>query len=166
MDKQHVTLLVLFTIFDLSASAENWIWRFWNRTIDWLAYYLSDRSQRVSVGGVMSEKFDLHCGVPQGSCLGSLLFFNYSSKLFQIIQTNLPDAHCYVDAHSFIWHSKREMFLVRSWLSDYMERASPVERAETQPSVRYNMIRMKEEKTIFNPWRESNPTSSFTSPTC
>ena len=105
MDKQHVTLLVLL---DLSAAFDtvNHVilldrlkteFGVSGTVLDWFASYLSDRSQRVSIDGVMSEKFDLDCGVPQGSCLGPLLFVIYSSKLFQIIQTHLPDAHCYAD---------------------------------------------------------------------
>ena len=38
------------------------------------ASYLSGRTQQVSINGTLSTKFDLECGVPQGSCLGPLLF--------------------------------------------------------------------------------------------
>ena len=59
--------------------------------------YLSDRSQGVSVHGVISRPFDLNCGVPHGSCLGPLLFIIYASKLFKIVKHYLPDAHCFAD---------------------------------------------------------------------
>ena len=65
--------------------------------LNWFTSYLSNRSQRVSIDGVLSEKFKLDCGVPQGSCLGPLLFVIYSSKLFQIIEKHLPNVHCYAD---------------------------------------------------------------------
>ena len=36
-------------------------------------------------------------GVPQGSCLGSLLFTFYASKLFDVIKVHLPTVRCYAD---------------------------------------------------------------------
>ena len=63
----------------------------------WFRSYLSDRSQRVSLDGKVSDKFQLTHGVPQGSCLGPLLFTLYVSKLFDIIKGHLPHVHTYAD---------------------------------------------------------------------
>ena len=49
------------------------------------------------INGALSNRFDLSFGVPQGSCLGPLLFSAYASKLFQLIKNHLPNAHAYVD---------------------------------------------------------------------
>ena len=35
--------------------------------------------------------------VPQGSCLGPLLFCAYDSKLFEVIKLYLPNAHAFAD---------------------------------------------------------------------
>ena len=51
----------------------------------------------IAVQGTLSRLFDLDCGVPQCSCLGPLLYVIYASKLFNIIERHLPDAHCYAD---------------------------------------------------------------------
>lgn len=61
--------------------------------LKWFRSYLSNRSQRVMINGSYSDKFILSQGVPQGSCLGLLLFIIYASKLFEIIKNHLPDAH-------------------------------------------------------------------------
>ena len=67
------------------------------RALDWFDSYLSGRSQRISINGTLSDKFLLECGVPQGSCLGPLLFVIYTSKLFEIVRNHLPQVHCFAD---------------------------------------------------------------------
>ena len=68
-----------------------------DHALAWLKSYLSDRFQRVSVNGSLSDQFPLKQGVPQGTCLGPLLFTIYTRKLFQIVERHLPQVHCYAD---------------------------------------------------------------------
>ena len=56
-----------------------------------------NRSQRIVIENVTSNSFDMKYGVPQGSCLGPLLFILYTSKLFDAIHHHLPTAHCFAD---------------------------------------------------------------------
>ena len=105
MNQQHVTLLVLL---DLSAAFDTihhdkLIQRLESdcgvagNALSWFKSYLSDRFQRVSVNGGLSKEFPLCQGVPQGSCLGPLLFIIYTRKLFDIVERHLPQVHCYAD---------------------------------------------------------------------
>ena len=105
MDRQHVVLLVLL---DLSAAFDTvghsvLLSRLRNSfgirdtVLRWFGSYLSDRSQRVSLDGKVSDKFQLTHGVPQGSCLGPLLFTLYVSKLFDIVKGHLLGVHTYAD---------------------------------------------------------------------
>ena len=47
----------------------------------WFALYLQDRRQLCKVNGVSSRIEEIRCGVPQGSCLGPLLFIAYINDL-------------------------------------------------------------------------------------
>ena len=105
MDRKRVTLLVLL---DLSAAFDTVDHQVLVRRLEtsfgitgtalsWFSSYLSQRSQRICYEGCISKTFDLHHGVPQGSCLGPLLFTVYASKLFEVIKFHLPDAHAYAD---------------------------------------------------------------------
>ena len=105
MNKQHITLLVLF---DLSVAFDTvhhniMLKRLQSKlgmngcALSWFNSYLSGRSHQVSVNRTLSNKFHLNCGVPQGSCLGPILFSIYARKLFEIIEGHLPQVHGYAD---------------------------------------------------------------------
>ena len=107
MDAQKVTL---FVMLDLSAAFD---------TIDhailleipkkkvglsgtalqWVQSYISTRYQCVQIKGKLSERTELEYGVPQGSCLGPILFLIYTNLLFDVIAKHLPNAHGYADDH-------------------------------------------------------------------
>ena len=69
----------------------------------WFEFYLHNRSQSVSINCGTSDKFHTKYGVPQGSCIGPLLFVLYSRKLFKIIGRHLPDVHTYADDTQIVY---------------------------------------------------------------
>ena len=105
MDNQEITLLVLL---DLSAAFDTIDHQILLNVLqnnfgiigsahDWFASYLSGRKQRVLINVRTSDDFHLSCGVPQGSCMGPVLFILYVSRLYHVIATHLPSAHGYAD---------------------------------------------------------------------
>ena len=65
--------------------------------LNWFDSFLSGRKQLILVGDKTSDDFNLDCGVPQGSCMGTVLFTLYVSHLFNIISQHLPSVHGYAD---------------------------------------------------------------------
>ena len=47
------------------------------RENNWLKSYLANSSQYCSIDGQVSDIMEIECGIPQGSCLGPLLFIIY-----------------------------------------------------------------------------------------
>ena len=105
MNNQRVTLLILL---DLSAAFDtvdhdtmlrrlDYSFGIQGKALSWFASYLSGRTHRIMINESLSKPFKLECGVPQGFCLGPLLFTLYTSELFEIIKYHLPMIHCYAD---------------------------------------------------------------------
>ena len=105
MNRQEVVLLVLLDLSAAFDTVEHSVllsrlstsFGIRGTALEWFVSYLSGRSQRVSLSGKCSESLQLNQRVPQGSCLGPLLFTLYASKLFEVVKRHLPSVHAYAD---------------------------------------------------------------------
>ena len=74
-----------------------------HRELSWFKSYLTNRKQFCRVNGVDSEIGDIEVGVPQGSCLGPLLFLVYINDLPQpVLDSNVS---MYADDTSLCYQS-------------------------------------------------------------
>ena len=79
------------------------------RCLDWFKSYLSDHTQCIKIGSVLSEVRKLKFGVPQGSVLGPILFSLYTTPLSKVISKH-PDVkfHFYADDTQLFIHLKHK----------------------------------------------------------
>ena len=70
----------------------------------WFKSYLSHRKQCCKVNGKLSDFGEVTCGVPQGSCLGPLLFIIYINDLPLSIKHS--QVNMYADETSLSFSSK------------------------------------------------------------
>ena len=73
------------------------------RELSWFKSYLSDRKQFCRVNGIDSTLGNIEVGVPQGSCLGPLLFLIYINDLPQAVQES--NVSMYADDTSLCFQS-------------------------------------------------------------
>jgi hypothetical protein len=59
------------------------------RVVVWIREFLLDHSQRVRVGGQLSDEVRVTSGVPQGSVLGPLLFIAYVNDIWRNIESKI-----------------------------------------------------------------------------
>ena len=105
MNSQHVSLLVLLDLSSAFDTVDHTIllarlqshFGICDSSLSWFESYLSGRTQFVSINGSNSSDIPVQHGVPQGSCLGPLLFTLYTSPIFDLIKSHLPSIHCYAD---------------------------------------------------------------------
>lgn len=57
--------------------------------LTWLRAFLSDRKEIVIVEGVQSEPYVMSSGVPQGSCIGPILFLAFVDDIDDVLQNSI-----------------------------------------------------------------------------
>ena len=77
-----------------------------HRELSWFRSCLSYRKQFCRVNGVASDIKYIEVGVPQGSCLGSLLFLSYINDLPQAVQGSIVSK--YAD-HTSLCHQYNDI---------------------------------------------------------
>ncbi len=70
-------------------------YNFSDNAINWIKSYLTGRTSTVYINGAFSNPIEMTCGVPQGSCLGPLLFSLFVNDLPTVLTT--ADITLYAD---------------------------------------------------------------------
>ena len=68
---------------------------FGNKALDLLSNYLTNRTQRCQLNGMLSDQRGITCGIPQGSILGPLLFIIYINDLPNCLKHTTPRMFAY-----------------------------------------------------------------------
>ena len=93
------------------------------RCLDWFKSYLSDRTQCIKIGSVLSETSKLKFGIPQGSVLGPFLFLLYTTPLSKVISkhTDVKFHFCADDTQLFIHLTHKNAKIAFDWLGKCLE---------------------------------------------
>ncbi len=153
MQRQRVTLLVLI---DLSAAFDTIDHTILFDTLErkfgisgialeWHKSYLHGHQQCVNINGTRSCPLNLKYGVPQGSCLGPVLFSQYASTIFDVIKKHLEGAHAYADDHHVYLAFNPNSDVSQQNAIDCMESCL----VDVKSWMVQNKLKMKDSKTEF-----------------
>ena len=98
MDNEEVRLLVmldmrLLVMLDILKNDFGVV----DSALQWFISYLANRKQQVVIDRCKSSEVMVATGVPQGNCLGPVLFLLYVSGLSGLISKHLPCHHAFAD---------------------------------------------------------------------
>ena len=85
------------------------------KELSWFKSYLSNRKQYCRINGVDSNINDINVDVPQGSCLGLLLFLVYINDLPCIVKN--AKVSMYTD-DTRIYHSSKDIMQLNTALNE------------------------------------------------
>ena len=89
------------------------------KELSWFKSYLSNRKQYCLINGVDSHVNDINVGVPQGSCLGPLLFLVCINDLPCVVKSS--KVSIYADGTS-IYHSSKDITQLNTALNEELRR--------------------------------------------
>ena len=89
------------------------------KELSWFKSYLCSRKQYCRINGVDSNVNDINVGVPQGSCLGPLLFRLYTNDLPCIVKSS--KVSMYADDTS-IYHSPNDIAQLNAVVNEELRR--------------------------------------------
>ena len=96
-------------------------YRIQGKSLDWFKSYLTNRTQRCSVNGCLSDFTTLKCGVPQETILSPLLFLIFFNDLPNCLLFSIPRMYA-GDTH--ITYAGSDLHLIQSSLSHDLEKLS------------------------------------------
>jgi hypothetical protein len=111
--------------------------------LSWIQSYHSDRIQRVSIGGIMSDAVVLECGGPQGSLMGAEDYKAYTLPVGDIIRKHNLRFKIYADdtqiKTSFDVKDKRDITVSIGLISECV--------ADIKSWMTANMLKLNADKT-------------------
>ena len=91
--------------------------------LQWMISCLSDRSQKCKINNLLSNQQVVLSGVPQGSCLSSLLFILFINDIFQLEGQDI-EIYLYADDTAVIFSADSDdklQFLISQFLAKYQK---------------------------------------------